>query len=113
MKIKFILFLVSILLLSLSCSTNTSDSSGGGSSNKPPTNGDETSQELQHIWTQYNLNGTSGIDKPNPSSCFAMSYAGGSKLILFCANGNSGYLGNTWTWEYEVSSHRWTQYNII
>ena len=67
---------------------------------------------LSHTWTQYNTGGTAGVDKPLGRVNHAMAYAGGSKLILF-----GGYRPSTTistlcdTWEYDVSTHTWTQYN--
>lgn len=64
---------------------------------------------LNHIWTQYNTGGTSGIDKPIGRICHAMSYAGGSKIILFGGTYSSGRQQDTW--EYDDSNYTWTEYN--
>lgn len=59
-----------------------------------------------HVWTQWN---TSGV-RPDARFMHAMDWAGGTKMILFGGSTNAG--DSDETWEYDVSTHAWTQYNV-
>jgi hypothetical protein len=68
--------------------------------NQPPPGAD-------HPWTQFNASGVAGTDKPIARWAHGMAYGGGSIVVLF-GGYSSDYLGDTW--EYDQSTHAWTQY---
>jgi hypothetical protein len=60
---------------------------------------------VSHTWTEYVYTGIG--TKPPGRYEHAMAWAGGSKLILFGGSGSGDTLNDTW--EYDVSTHVWTE----
>lgn len=60
-----------------------------------------------NAWTEYNTIGT----RPSLRVYHSLSFIGDNKLILFGGFDGNNYLNDTW--EYDISTHTWTEYNTI
>jgi hypothetical protein len=65
-----------------------------------------------HAWTKLILSGVEAVDYPYRRFGHGMTYAGGSKIVVFGgAYYDSGYHAIGETWEWDSLSATWTQYS--